>query len=343
MTDTPLSDPGFSQPGVTEPAPQGNAGIAAVAALAQAIRVEVAKGVVGQAEIVEHLLIALMARGHVLLEGPPGTAKTFLAQCFAATLGLDFGRIQFTPDLMPGDILGSNLFNFQTSQFTLTHGPIFCDMLLADEINRTPPKTQAALLEAMQEKTVSYAGVTHQLPKPFFVLATQNPLEQAGTYPLPEAQLDRFLLHIRVDYPTEAEERAILAQTTGAAAGAVPAVMAGEEVLALQKLVRDVHLSDDLLDWVTRIVRASRPGDGAPDDIRKYVKWGAGPRAGQALILTAKARALLQGRLAATRDDIAALAAPVMRHRLLLSFTAEAEGRSADDVVAALIRAVPLA
>ncbi len=219
---------------------------------------------------------------------------------------------------------------------------MFTNLLLADELNRTPPKTQAALLEAMQEKTVSYAGVTHRLPAPFFVLATQNPLEQAGTYPLPEAQLDRFLLHIRVDYPTEQEEQDILAQTTGAKANAVPAVMHGDEVLALQAWVRQVHFSDDLLRWVTRMVRASRPGDGAPDDIRKYVKWGAGPRAGQSLILTAKARALLHGRLAATREDIIALAAPVMRHRLLLSFAAEAEGRSADDVVAALLRAVPL-
>jgi MoxR-like ATPase len=248
---------------------------------------------------------------------------------------------------MPSDILGTELLEEDHGtghrSFRFQQGPVFTNLLLADELNRTPPKTQAALLEAMQEKTVSYAGVTHQLPRPFFVLATQNPLEQAGTYPLPEAQLDRFLLHIRVDYPTEEEERAILAQTTGAGGGAVPAVMQGEEVLALQALVREVHFSDDLLAWVTRLVRASRPGDGAPDAIRSYVKWGAGPRAGQALILCAKARALLHGRLSATRDDIAALAAPVMRHRLLLSFAAEAEGRSADDVVAALVRAVPLA
>ena len=194
----------------------------------------------------------------------------------------------------------------------------------------------------MQERTVSYGGVTHILPSPFFVLATQNPLEQAGTYPLPEAQLDRFLLHIRVNYPSESEEKAILSTTTGATGNPVPSVMEGAEVLDLQKLVRSVHFSESLLDWVTRLVRASRPGDGAPEDIRKYVKWGAGPRAGQALILTAKARALLHGRLAATRDDIAALAAPVMRHRLLLAFAAEAEGRSADDIVASLLRAVPL-
>nr|MBA4771420.1 MoxR family ATPase [Sphingobium sp.] len=311
------------------------------------LKAAIRQAIVGQADVVEQLLIGLLAGGHCLLEGVPGLGKTLLVRSLGEALKLDFHRVQFTPDLMPSDILGTELLEEDHGtghrSFRFQQGPVFTNLLLADELNRTPPKTQAALLEAMQEKTVSYGGVTHRLPAPFFVLATQNPLEQAGTYPLPEAQLDRFLLHVRVDYPTEEEERAILGQTTGASAGAVPAVMGGEEVLALQKLVRDVHLSDDLLAWVTRIVRASRPGDGAPDDIRKYVKWGAGPRAGQALILCAKARALLHGRLAATREDIAALAAPVMRHRLLLSFAAEAEGRSADDVVAALVCAVPLA
>ena len=311
------------------------------------LRAAIGQAIVGQAEVVEQLLIGLLAGGHCLLEGVPGLGKTLLVRSLGEALKLEFRRIQFTPDLMPSDILGTELLEEDHGtghrSFRFQQGPVFTNLLLADELNRTPPKTQAALLEAMQEKTVSYAGVTHRLPTPFFVLATQNPLEQAGTYPLPEAQLDRFLLHIRVDYPSEEEERAILAQTTGAGGAAVPAVMRGEEVLALQALVRDVYLSEDLLAWVTRLVRASRPGEATPEDIRKYVKWGAGPRAGQALILCAKARALLHGRLAATRDDIAALAAPVMRHRLLLSFAAEAEGRSADDVVAALIRAVPLA
>jgi MoxR-like ATPase len=311
------------------------------------LRAAIGQAIVGQAEVVEQLLIGLLAGGHCLLEGVPGLGKTLLVRSLGDALKLDFRRVQFTPDLMPSDILGTELLEEDHGtghrSFRFSQGPVFTNLLLADELNRTPPKTQAALLEAMQEKTVSYGGVTHKLPAPFFVLATQNPLEQAGTYPLPEAQLDRFLLHVRVDYPTEEEERAILAQTTGAKAGVVPMVMDGEEVLALQRLVRDVHFNDDLLRWVTRIVRASRPGDGAPEDIRKYVKWGAGPRAGQSLILCAKARALLHGRLSATREDIAALAAPVMRHRLLLSFAAEAEGRSADDVVAALIRAVPLA
>ena len=229
------------------------------------------------------------------------------------------------------------------SPFSVSTLPVFTNLLLADELNRTPPKTQAALLEAMQERTVSYAGVTHALPSPFFVLATQNPLEQAGTYPLPEAQLDRFLLHIRVDYPSEREERDILAQTTGNRASDVPRVMHGAEVLALQSRVRDVHLGEDLLGWITKLVRASRPGtSNAPEEVRKYVKWGAGPRAGQSLVLASKARALLHGRLGATREDIVALAAPVMRHRLLLSFAAEAEQKSADDVIGALLRSVPL-
>ena len=214
-------------------------------------------------------------------------------------------------------------------------------VLLADEVNRATPKTQSALLEAMQEKTVSYAGVTHALPEPFFVLATQNPLEQAGTYPLPEAQLDRFLLNIRVNYPTEAEERAILVQTTGRAAATVQPVMHGKDILTLQAWCRDVHVSDGLLGWITALVRASRPGADAPQVVRDYVAWGAGPRAGQALVLAAKARAMLHGRLAATREDVTALAAPVMRHRILLSFAAEAERKSSDDVIAGLLTALP--
>ena len=306
------------------------------------LRTAIAQAIVGQNDVVEQLLIALLAGGHCLIEGVPGLGKTLLARTLGQALALDFRRIQFTPDLMPSDILGTEVLEEDHGTghraFRFQQGPVFTNLLLADELNRTPPKTQAALLEAMQERTVSYAGVTHILPAPFFVLATQNPLEQAGTYPLPEAQLDRFLLHVRVGYPTEAEERDILMQTTGAAQGAVPQVMTGETVLALQRWVRDVHVSADLLDWVNRLVRATRPGPGAPETVAKYVRWGAGPRAGQSLILASKARALLHGRLAATRDDVIALAAPVMRHRLLLSFAAEAEGRSADDVIAAILR-----
>lgn len=311
------------------------------------LRRAIAEVIVGQEDVVEQLLIGLLAGGHCLLEGVPGLGKTLLVRSLGEALELQFRRVQFTPDLMPSDILGTELLEEDHGtgkrHFRFQPGPVFTNLLLADELNRTPPKTQAALLEAMQERTVSYAGVTHQLPAPFFVLATQNPLEQAGTYPLPEAQLDRFLLHIRVGYPTEQEERDILAQTTGSRAGSVPQVMRGEEVLALQSWVREVHLGDDLLAWINRLVRASRPGEDSLEDVRKYVRWGAGPRAGQSLVLASKARALLEGRLAATREDVAALAGPVMRHRLLLSFAAEAEGRSADDVIAALLRGVPYA
>jgi len=310
------------------------------------LRRAIATAVVGQDEVVEQLLIGLLAGGHCLLEGVPGLGKTLLVRTLGHALDLGFRRVQFTPDLMPSDILGTELLEEEHGtghrSFRFQPGPVFTNLLLADELNRTPPKTQAALLEAMQERTVSYAGVTHTLPAPFFVLATQNPIEQAGTYPLPEAQLDRFLLNIRVDYPTEAEERAIIAATTGGAPAPVPQVMDAAAVLALQTLVRDVHVGGDLLSWVTRVVRATRPGEGAPAAVRNFVKWGAGPRAGQSLVLAAKARALLRGRLAATREDIVALSPAVMRHRLLLSFAAEAEGRSADDIIAEVVRSVPL-
>ncbi|MBV2209176.1 MAG: MoxR family ATPase [Thermomonas sp.] len=310
------------------------------------LRQAIAQAIVGQHDVVEQLLIGLLAGGHCLLEGVPGLGKTLLVRSLGQALDLPFRRIQFTPDLMPSDILGTELLEEDHGTgkraFRFQQGPIFTSLLLADELNRTPPKTQAALLEAMAERTVSYAGTTWPLPAPFFVLATQNPLEQAGTYPLPEAQLDRFLLHIKLDYPDEADERAILAQTTGNQTGKVPKVMEGGDILALQALVRDVHMGDDLLLWITRLVRASRPADAAaPAAVRNYLRWGAGPRAGQSLVLAAKARALLQGRLAATRDDVTALAAPVMRHRLLLSFAAEAEQKQADDVIAELLQAVP--
>jgi MoxR-like ATPase len=309
------------------------------------LQAAIAQAIVGQQGVVEQLLIGLLAGGHCLLEGVPGLGKTLLVRSLGQALELQFRRVQFTPDLMPSDILGTELLEEDHGtghrHFRFQPGPIFTHLLLADELNRTPPKTQAALLEAMQERTVSYAGVTHPLPAPFFVLATQNPLEQAGTYPLPEAQLDRFLLHIRVDYPSEREERDILAQTTGARHAQVPRVMGGEELLALQARVREVHLGEDLLSWITRLVRASRPSEGAPAEVRHWVKWGAGPRAGQSLVLAAKARAMLHGRLGATREDVLALAAPVMRHRLLLSFAAEAEQKGADDVVEVLLRSVP--
>ena len=309
------------------------------------LRAAIATAIVGQHEVVEQLLTGLLAGGHCLLEGVPGLGKTLLVRTLGQALELQFRRVQFTPDLMPSDLLGTELLEEDHGtgrrQFRFQRGPVFTNLLLADELNRTPPKTQAALLEAMQEHTVSFAGVTHALPAPFFVLATQNPIEQAGTYPLPEAQLDRFLLHIALDYPDEDEERAIIAQTTGEATAQVPRVMGGGDVLALQALVRQVHVGADLLAWITRLVRATRPGEAAPQVVRDYVKWGAGPRAGQSLVLAAKARALLQGRLAATREDVAALAAPVLRHRLLLSFAAEAEGKRPDEVITALLRELP--
>lgn len=306
-----------------------------------ALKAAIGQAIIGQDAVVEQLLIGLFAGGHCLLEGVPGLGKTLLVRSLGAALELTFRRVQFTPDLMPSDILGTELLEEDHGtghrSFRFQQGPVFTNLLLADELNRTPPKTQAALLEAMQERTVSYGGTTYQLPAPFFVLATQNPLEQAGTYPLPEAQLDRFLLQIRVDYPDEAEEIGILQQTTGTRSPTVPPVMDSDAVIALQAMVRDVHVSPDLTAAIVRLVRATRPGDGAPDIVTRYVRWGAGPRAGQSLVLAAKARALLHGRLAATREDVAALAAPVLRHRLLLSFAAEAEQMQADAVIAALV------
>jgi len=303
--------------------------------LAVAIRGEVAKGIIGQSETVDHLLIALFARGHVLLEGPPGTAKTFLAQCFAAATGLDFGRIQFTPDLMPGDILGSNLFNFATSQFTLTRGAIFTELLLADEINRTPPKTQAALLEAMQERRVTLDGTAHALSPRFLVVATQNPIESQGVYPLPEAQLDRFLFKLLVGYPGAEEEAAIVARY-GAGGGAVrpdalgiAAVADAERIDAAVLGVAAVTLAQPVADYIVRLVRATR-------DTRE-LSSGASPRAAVLLAQAARARAALDARDYVVPDDVKALAPAVLRHRLLLSPVAEIEGRSGEAIVGELV------
>ena len=307
-----------------------------VRTMAGAIRAEVAKAVVGQDGVVDHLLIALLAGGHVLLEGPPGTAKTLLAQSFATALGLDFGRIQFTPDLMPGDILGSNLFNFQTSQFTLTRGPIFHELLLGDEINRTPPKTQAALLEAMQERRVTLDGETYALSDRFMVVATQNPIESQGVYPLPEAQLDRFLFKLLVDYPS-AEEEAQIVTRYGAGRGAptpaalgVSAVTAGDAIAAAVTAVTSVTMSETVVDYIVRLVRATRESAD--------LAAGASPRAAVVLAGAARARAALDGRDYVIPDDVKALAIAVLRHRMLLSPAAEIEGRAAETIVADLIQ-----
>ena len=305
------------------------------------LRDEVGKVVVGQRAVVDELLIAFLAGGHALLEGVPGLAKTLMIRTLADAVDLSFRRIQFTPDLMPSDILGTEILEEDHATgkrfFKFQKGPVFAHIVLADEINRTPPKTQAALLEAMQEREVTYGGTTYPLDRPFFVLATQNPIEQAGTYPLPEAQLDRFLLLIRVGYPSAVEEEEILRRTTGRVMGEVRPVISGAELLQVQRLVREVTVSDPLLSYAAALTRATRPGDDATPFVREWVRWGAGPRAGQALVLAAKGRAALHGRFAVTLEDLRAAAAPVLRHRVLVNFRAEAEGVDADAVTARLL------
>ncbi|WP_210489673.1 AAA family ATPase [Rufibacter aurantiacus] len=311
-----------------------------------ALRQEISKIIVGQQEVLDEVLITLLAGGHGLLEGVPGLAKTLLVRTLASAVDLPFRRIQFTPDLMPTDILGTEVLEEDHTTgkrfFQFNEGPIFASIVLADEINRTPPKTQAALLEAMQEFEVTYAGKTYPLPRPFFLLATQNPIEQSGTYPLPEAQLDRFLLYIKIKYPTELEEISVLKNTTGGKRETVQPILSGPEILALQSLVREVTISDDLVSYVARVVRATRPAESPVPYIQEFVRWGAGPRAGQALILTAKARALLQGRFAVTLPDLQTMAYPVLRHRVLVNFTAEADNITTDKVVEELLKGVEM-
>lgn len=301
--------------------------------------------IVGQREVVEELLIAMLAGGHALLVGVPGLAKTLMVRTLADTLNLSFNRIQFTPDLMPADITGTEVIQEDKTtgarEFKFIPGPVFSNVLLADEINRTPPKTQAALLEAMQEHQVTAGGVRHKLPDPFFVLATQNPIEQEGTYPLPEAQLDRFMFEILVEYPSEDEEFEIVRQTTVTNHISVEKVLSYEEWQELQALVRRVPVADSVIRYAMQFARLTRQSENMPDFIQQYVSWGAGPRASQFLILGAKARAILHGRPYASIEDVQAIAAPVLRHRILTNFNAEAERVSPDDIVKKLVMLIP--
>jgi MoxR-like ATPase len=313
-----------------------------VAEVAARLERELAKAIVGQQRVVREILIAFLAGGHCLLRGVPGLAKTLLIKTLAAAVDLQFNRIQFTPDLMPSDILGAEVIEEDRATgkrvIRFIRGPIFANIILADEINRTPPKTQAALLEAMQEYQVTVTGVRHDLERPLFVLATQNPIEQEGTYPLPEAQLDRFMFNVVIEYPSADEERRILTMTTGTREARIQAVATGEEIERLHTVVRDVPAAENVVDRAARLVRATRPvGDEAPEFVRKWVRWGAGPRAGQALLLGAKARALLEGRTVADVEDVNAVALPVLRHRVLVNFQAEADGIDADEIVRRLL------
>ncbi|WP_345955050.1 MoxR family ATPase [Mucilaginibacter sp. PAMB04168] len=308
------------------------------------LKTEIQKVIVGQEHILDELLVAFLAGGHCLLEGVPGLAKTLLVKTMSQALHLSFRRIQFTPDLMPTDIVGTEILeeDHVTGKrfFKFNKGPLFANIILADEINRTPPKTQSALLEAMQEFEVTYGGQTYPLDKPFFILATQNPIEQAGTYPLPEAQLDRFLLLVQIGYPTAEEEFAILNRTTGTSKATINPVISAEEIQQAQALVRQVSISEELVRYVSELIRATRPDTSTLPYVKEWVRWGAGPRAGQALILTAKARALLKGRYAVLLEDIHAMATPVLRHRVLMNFKAEAEGITSDKATAELIKLI---
>ena len=311
-----------------------------------ALKKEIGKVIIGQEETVSQLLITFLAGGHALLEGVPGLAKTLMIRTLSNAIDLKFKRIQFTPDLMPSDIIGTEILEEDHTTgkkfFKFNKGPIFSNIILADEINRTPPKTQAALLEAMQEFEVTYGDKTYPLDKPFFILATQNPIEQSGTFVLPEAQQDRFLLYIKIGYPTDDEETRILKATTGTKKAQLNKVLSGEDIVRLQQLVREVSISDGLIQYVSDVIRATRPDTTSVDYVKQWVDWGAGPRAGQAMILTAKANALLDGRLAVTQADLQTVALPVLRHRVLVNFRAEAEGITSDTVTKEILKAVQL-
>jgi MoxR-like ATPase len=308
------------------------------------LKLELGKVIVGQDLVIEQMLVSMLAAGHCLLEGVPGLAKTLMVRTLSQALDLSYRRIQFTPDLMPTDIMGTEVLeeDHVTGKrfFKFNKGPLFANIVLADEINRTPPKTQSALLESMQEFSVTYGGQTYPLDKPFFILATQNPIEQAGTYPLPEAQLDRFLLYIKIGYPSAAEEEMILNQTTANKKAVIRPILGAAEIIELQDLVRQVNISSDLVNYTTQLVRATRPDSSPVGFVREWVSWGASPRAGQALILTAKARALYHKRYAVTAEDLEAMAFPVLRHRILMNFKAEADGIRSDQVTEVLLKSV---
>ncbi len=323
----------------------------AVAEVRQAhdrLRSEVARVIVGQDAVVEQLLMAMFCRGHALVVGVPGLAKTLLISTIARSVSLSFSRVQFTPDLMPSDITGTEVIEEDkstgTRELRFVKGPIFANVILADEINRTPPKTQAALLEAMQEHQVTVGGMQHRLPSPFFVLATQNPIEQEGTYPLPEAQLDRFMFNIKISYPTEAEEVEIIRRTTSAGEARANAVLTAQDVGRAQELVREVPVADHVIRYALRLVRATRVKEPSPKPkmVTDYLSWGAGPRASQYLILAAKARAVLSGSFHVTPEHIRSVAPPVLRHRIITNFNAEADNVTTDDVIDSLLREIPV-
>ncbi len=325
------------------PPPAGGdilADVEALGARVAEVRAQIGRAIYGQQEVVDQTLITLLSGGHVLLVGVPGLGKSRLVETLGTVLGLASKRVQFTPDLMPADILGSEVLDEDTvgrRSFRFVPGPVFCQLLMADEINRASPRTQSALLQSMQEGRVAVAGVEHALPRPFHVLATQNPIEQEGTYPLPEAQLDRFLLEVNVRYPDLDAERAMLVATTGAAETRPVQALTGEELLAAQALIRRVPVGESVVDAILRLVRGGRPETAEDDSVRKHVAWGPGPRAAQALMLASRARALLDNRLAPSIDDVAALAAPVLRHRMALNFSARADGVVLADVIDQLI------
>ena len=298
---------------------------------------EIAKVIVGQDQVVEELILSIFCRGHVLLVGVPGLAKTLLVKTISEALGLDFSRIQFTPDLMPSDIIGADILD-ENRNFKFIKGPIFSNVILADEINRTPPKTQAALLEAMQERSVTAGGNHYELDKPFFVLATQNPIEQEGTYPLPEAQLDRFMFNLKVDYPSFNEEVEIVKNTTSNINNSVNEVLSSSEILKIQNLIRQIPIADNVVEYAVKLVAKTRPdSDFAPKDVKKYLSWGAGPRASQFLVLAAKCHAVINGKYSPDIEDVKAISYPVLRHRIVRNYKAEAEGMSVEKLIHSLL------